>query len=342
MKYISLSTINIDRNNGIDDNNQFFSLNRSWIYNYKRDDKNRGFILLKKKLFSNKIILNTSDIKTKKQNEIDIQYGDATKIINKNNFLLLPEHYLINPKNKIKKIKHDYKRIYCQFDRLIDNKKIFKLNTPFSIKPVKDKEFFSRKYFSVMIASNKSCLLKSNKIMYQERFKTIKWFENNHPNEFFLFGKDWDLPNKENGMSGRIYNYINKFIKIKKNLRCHKGTIKNKFLILKNTRFNFCYENINEDGYISDIIFDSFNNGCVPVYMGPNNINKYIPESCFVNVNNFKNHEDLFDYLKDFTIEDYNKIYQNIIKYYKKGKFDKFSSEFIVKKLVRDIKKFIK
>ena len=334
MKYITLSTINKE-----DHNNNFFHKDRSWIYKFTRDDKNTGFIHLKKKFLDNNITINTSDIKTIKKPILDIQYADATEIINENTFFLLPEHYLISPKNKLSTIENKYKKIFIQFDEAVDNKKKIKLNTPFVIKPKYDKNFFSRKFFATMIASNKGCKLYSKKIMYPQRYKTIKWFEKNYPNMFFLYGTDWNLPMKKSGFLGRVYNFLIKLFKINNRLSCYKGKAKNKFDILKKTKFNFCYENISENGYISDIIFDSFNNGCVPVYMGPNNIKKYIPSKCFINRNNFKNHEDLLTYLKNFTQKDYNEMYLNIIKNDKKKKFNKFKKKFIVQKILSEVKK---
>ena len=73
--------------------------------------------------------------------------------------------------------------------------------------------------------------------------------------------------------------------------------------------------------------------------MGPNNVKKYIPSKCFINRNNFKNHEDLFTYLKNFTQKDYNEMYFNIIKNDKKKKFNKFKKEFIVQKIMSEVKK---
>ena len=40
----------------------------------------------------------------------------------------------------------------------------------------------------------------------------------------------------------------------------------------------------NVNGYVTEKIFDAFKAGCVPVYWGAENITKYVPAECFIDM----------------------------------------------------------
>ena len=47
----------------------------------------------------------------------------------------------------------------------------------------------------------------------------------------------------------------------------YKGLAKNKVELLRETEFNFCFENIDGyHGYVSEKIWDALAAGCIPVY----------------------------------------------------------------------------
>lgn len=336
MKSICLA---VDKNNI---NNKIFLPNRNWIYNFKKDDKNIGFSLLKKKLNESGIYISTQESFRNITPDICIHFANYYNIQGKINYLLLPEHILIIPENEYKIKSNFYNKVFCQYDKYIDNKKIFKLNYPFTINPNKDVNFKKRKIFSCLIASNKSSKVKSNKILYQKRFEIIKWFEQNQNKLFNLYGIDWNYPPKKNGLEGRIINFLYKKFNFSNSLKTYKGTTKNKSNVLLKSKFTFCIENIEEDGYISDIIFDAFNNGSIPIYLGPLNIKNYIPEKSFINLRNFTNFKDLFIFLKNYSESQYNQAYSELEKKIKKINKD-FSNEsfvnILLKNILNDLKK---
>ena len=91
-----------------------------------------------------------------------------------------------------------------------------------------------------MISSNKSQKNKTKNDLYNKRFEIIKFMEKKELNLFHLYGLDWNLPFKKSGIFGRIYNYLNKNLKIKNNLNNYKGVIKNKNEVLTKSKFVFC------------------------------------------------------------------------------------------------------
>lgn len=322
-------------------NNKIFTSNRSWIYNFKKDDGNIGFSLLKKELYKKGIFIGTQDCFKDKIPDLCMHFTSFKKTQGKVNYFLLPEHELIVPENKKKYKDNFYDKVFCQYDKLIDNKKFFKLNYPFSIDPKIDKEFANRPLLFSMIASNKSCKLKSKKILYQKRYEIINWFEENANKSFQLYGNDWNLPPKQNGFIGRIKNYINQKFNNQNLLKTYKGTVKKKSDILSSTKFTFCIENVEENGYMSDIIFDAFNNGCIPIYLGPLNIKDYIPEESFINLRNFDDLSDLYKFLENYSENNYIKAYSELIKKIQKIKSE-FSNEIFVNILLKHIQHDLK
>jgi hypothetical protein len=109
---------------------------------------------------------------------------------------------------------------------------------------------------------------------------------------------------------------------------CYKGIASPKIPILRNYKFNICYENIRDiPGYITEKIFDCFFAGCVPVYWGANNVTDHIPKDCFIDKRDFHGYEELYDYLKNMSDKDYLKYLINIEAFLKSDKAYPFSSE---------------
>lgn len=83
-----------------------------------------------------------------------------------------------------------------------------------------------------------------------------------------------------------------------------------------------------QKGYISEKIFDAFNAKVVPIYLGAENINEYIPATCFIDFRKFKNYDELIIFLRTMTKETYEKYIYEIEKYLKS---DHIKNIFLVK-----------
>jgi len=205
--------------------------------------------------------------------------------------------------------------------------------------------FKDRNHLLVLFGSNRSLrgwYPKNN--LYSERVKTIKWFEANAISDFKLYGKKWN-------MSGRLPTRLGAFVhSVEKRLPFKycpfpswQGTVPDKQEILKKSRFSIVYENVKGiNGYISEKIFDAFVAGNIPVYWGANDIEKYISADCFINRNNYKNHDDLYKYLKNMTEERYL-VYQNNIKNFLVNHSSDFTCEnfgnIISSNIIKNLKK---
>lgn len=123
-----------------------------------------------------------------------------------------------------------------------------------------------------------------------------------------------------NNIGGSIGNRYNNFTK-------------SKLEWLKNYKFNICFENSYQPGYITEKIFQAFAAGCIPIYWGDPTINDILNPKSFINISNFKNFDDAIDYIKEIDNNDdmfksilNEKVFINdmdYVEYYKK-EFEKY------------------
>ena len=79
-----------------------------------------------------------------------------------------------------------------------------------------------------------------------------------------------------------------------------------KFQILNKYAFNLCFENTISPNYITEKIWDSIENYCLPIYYGKgNNIFNIFPKKSFLDYSDFNNPRELFDYIKSMNNLEY-------------------------------------
>jgi hypothetical protein len=187
-----------------------------------------------------------------------------------------------------------------------------------------------------MIAGKKKLKrINSSAELYTERLKAVKWFEKHHPEDFDLYGFGWGKP------SIKISHIINPFKAVKilfsHRYKTYKGTVERKKTVLEKYKFAICYENIRDvPGYITEKIFDCFFAGCVPVYLGANNITDHIPGNCFIDKRNFNDYESLYEHLVAMTDAEYAKYLGNIEVFLKSDAARAFSCENFVR-IITDV-----
>ena len=293
---------------------------------FYRDDKNIGLTKLKILLKKKNIFINTHDL-YKNTDEVSFElhfYGNFQKQFNTKTFCIMPEAPEIDKMCKIDILLKKYDKIFTNIDDDVDNKKVFKINA-----------HQTTKAFSVGKKRNKlCCIISSNKNLnsynknsgYTQRVNLIKWFANNSPGDLDIYGKDWNRFFFKNYYLNRIFLFLQKKLNFYKKVSSQfRGTVSNKEKILKKYKFNICFENvINKKGYFTGIIFDSFNSGCVPVYLGCKNVDKYIPDNCYIDMRKFNNFSDLHNYLKKLNEYQYISYQLNIKKFLKSKMMKKF------------------
>ena len=316
-------------------NNRLFDLNDKIS---KRDNCLYGSYMLKKRFKENGIDLSTQDINRPSESQFVI-YNEMPGIkdifSDKNNYLLIFESEVIRPDNwNIKNHKY-FKKIFTWNDEFVDKKKYFKIK--FSHKIPVDLRFDlkNKSKLCTLIAGHK---FKSHPLeLYTERVKAIRWFEQNHPEKFDLYGIGWDRHYFQGNLS-KLNRF--KFLTglLKPNYPSYKGSIKSKREILQKYKFAICYENARDiPGYITEKIFDCFFAGCVPVYWGAPNVTDHIPVDTFIDRGNFKSYEELYNYLKNMPDNVYSDYLDAIMSFIKSDEIYSFSVECFAETIVAEV-----
>ena len=310
------------------------------IFDLKNRDLNRDnclypFYLLKAAFANKGYSLDTADLVKPEEATFTI-YNEMPKPfpakIPENSFLLLFESEIIRKDNwDLTKHAH-FKKIFTWHDNLIDNKKYFKFNFPNEIKTTKPG---IRTKLITLISGNKT---NSHPLeLYSKRLQIIKWLELNHPDDFDYYGVGWDykIPLRWQRLFHRLK--LGNFIP-KNNSRSYRGKVQEKFKTLRDYTFAICYENAKDiDGYITEKIFDCLFAGTIPIYWGPGNISKYIPEDCFINRVQFSTDEELYLYLKNMPTNEVIQYQNNILTYLTSERVKPFSNEFFAQNILKVI-----
>ena len=254
-----------------------------------------------------------------------------------NLYLLILESLIIKPDNFDRQNHKYFKKIFTWNDKFIDNKKYFKIN--YSHKIPSDFHFGidKKEKLCAMIVANK--FKKHPLELYTERIKAIRWFEQNHPEDFDLYGIGWDRYYFKG-----VLSRLNRFELLRKLLKpkypSYKRAVKSKREVLQKYKFSICYENAKDvPGYITEKIFDCFFAGCVPVYWGAPNVTDYIPSDTFIDRREFRTYDELYSYLKNMSDKEYIDYLEAIKNFIESDKIYPFSAECFAEILVNEILK---
>ena len=259
---------------------------------------------------------------------------DALKS-NKNLYLLALESPLVTPRSYEKTSHALFKKVFTWSDELIKENpsKYIKINYAYDIPKSINKNLESKSKLCCIISGNKKVSFKNE--LYSERLKAIKWFEKNHIEDFDLYGTGWDEYKIQNKYANFLFKKSKLSKIIKPNFTSYKGKVERKKPILEKYKFSICYENARDiPGYITEKIFDCFFAGCVPVYLGADNITEHIPKECFIDKREFDTYEKLYKYMKNMNDEVYMNYLENIESFLNSEKAYQFSSECFAKTLV--------
>lgn len=93
-------------------------------------------------------------------------------------------------------------------------------------------------------------------------------------------------------------------------------------------RFVLSFENFRGNrGYISEKIFDPLFAGSVPVYLGDDQIEKYVPPEVFVDARDFKHYTDLLQYLINVPEEQWQAMHRSGQQFLESEQFKAFESK---------------
>lgn len=207
------------------------------------------------------------------------------------NILFTFESPLVNPFSQIRLLHYFFRLVYTWDDSMLTKNRYYKFYIPQLSSGIGTGTInFNNKKFLVAVLTNKSAialfklLSPYKRDLYIERKRAINYFESTIPNKFDLFGKGWSFKKQES----------------------YKGKINNKLDAISKYKFCLAFENTVAPGYITEKIFDCFKAGCVPIYLGAPNIEKYIPKSCFIDCRDFNGYGYLLHFLDSISEKKYN------------------------------------
>ncbi|MBU1667016.1 hypothetical protein KKC13_01245 [bacterium] len=309
--------------------------------NINRDNYGYFYFLLKDLFKRNNIDLSTCDINEPIESDIVIYHGLTQKFINygyDKSYLLAIESPHVDKKAFNLEYHKYFKKIFTWNDDLVDNQKYIKVNYAFDIPKIIPKKFNNKK-LCCTIAGNKVATDKNE--LYSKRIEFIRWFEKYHIDDFDLYGVGWSGKNFGKSLIGRILNK-SKFLRklFSPCFPSYKGIVESKKEVMQNYKFAICYENIkDQNGYITEKIFDCFFAGCVPIYWGAKNIDKHIPSNCFIDKRLFDDFEQLYVFLINMDKITYLEYLDNIQNFLNSSKANPFRADTFANTIVNEVLK---
>ena len=260
-------------------------------------------------------------------------------------YLILSETPEVHPPNGDRLRHAAFRKIFTWNDALAGQGNYLKFNFGHRrITPEVD-GFRARERLCCMISGNKTVAQDTPLDLYQQRIRTIRWFERHAPRDFDLYGIDWNAPPRRRGTAGNVAHRLALRLLSPSSrvfFPSYRGRIASKLEVGRRYRFSICYENVADlPGYITEKIFDAFSAGMVPVYWGAPNLSDYVPRECYLDRREFKDHEALHARLTAMTEDEYRERQSAIADFMAGSSFDQFTPEHfartIADAIVRDL-----
>ncbi len=222
--------------------------------------------------------------------------------------LLLAENPANRPDNFWKSGHAAFDKVFTWHSNLVDDNKYIRCLLPNRVpRPLKIVPAEKHR-FCVTIASQKYNAHPAE--LYSERIRAIRWFEQNQPSEFDLYGTLWDRwwfkgrLSRLNLLLTPLYRQMPSLGRSQQ-FPSYRGIVPRKQDVLQKYRFSICYENAVFPGYITEKPFDCWFAGCIPVYLGAPDVSRFIPEGTFIDKRQFTSYQDLYRYMKTMTQHEY-------------------------------------
>jgi len=262
--------------------------------------------------------LNTPDLNYGKKVAFDLYAeGQVLGPRKRPRYLVAMENPNINKLNSNHEFLRQFDLVFAWDVRVQHLPNVVSVMIPHSLKSGEFADFKQRDIFSCLINANKAFKESLSSDLYLERIKTIRWYERYAPEKFSLFGMGWDKLPPSFTPWGRFKRSITKatnYVIGRPAFPSFSGEVDDKAKVLRRTRFSYCYENSRDlKNYITEKIFDSMTQGCVPVYWGADNILDYIPSDCFIDRRHFSSTQEVHEFLLSVKEGDYV-AYQNSIR----------------------------
>jgi len=233
------------------------------------------------------------------------------KIPRSKRILVLWEPPTIMPNQYSPAVLSQYDTILTYRDDLVDGRKFHKFLWS-RLKPMSQNlPPFEKKKLVCTVVGNKASSGQGE--LYSKRREIIRFYESNFPHLFDFYGRGWDG----------------------KGFKTYQGAPQNKLEVMKHYKFAYCLENMSHiSGWITEKIFDSFAAGSIPIYLGANDIDKYIPSDCFIDMRKFNTLETLHQYIASISEEEHAGYVKRINRFLHSDKAKLFSDQHFLKTIL--------
>jgi hypothetical protein len=267
-------------------------------------------------------------------------YRRLRRMPGKKLYLFLLENPAHRPDNYWRWNHRAFDKVFTWNLEWVDHKKYFQLWLPVKIPESFRINPAEKTKFCVTVVSQKYSGHRQE--LYSERVRGIRWFEREHPAAFDLYGLDWDRIyftgklSRLNLLLQRIYVKCPGLMR-RRRFPSHRGPVPRKDAVMRQYKFAMAYENAAFPGYVTEKIFDALFAGCVPVYLGAPNVTDYIPADTFIDRRNFRNYEELYQFLTSMSEKDYLGYIRAIEDFVRGDRIKVFGAENLTRIVLKEI-----
>jgi hypothetical protein len=148
--------------------------------------------------------------------------------------------------------------------------------------------------------SPKAFLFQNSGQLYTRRRQIARLADQMFPGILDTYGAGWQ---------GESMSWMHRLVPNRK-YACGKGPfIGQKFDLIPGYRFVLAFENMmGNRGYVSEKIFDAFQGGSVPLYLGDEQINSVVAPDAFVDCRQFKSNRQILEFVRDCGKDQWQKL----------------------------------
>jgi hypothetical protein len=297
---------------------------------------------LRERFLAAGIELNTPDVNAGRPVEFELHINCRRQDPSARAYVYLYENPLIRPLNRDRDSLARYAKWFAWDGALRDDPRMVPLLYPNRFETEGWNGPEKRPLFCVLVASNKALAVVDPRNQYQARVQIIDWYERHAPTDFHLYGRGWGLPAALPGRWGRVRNQLRKFLArflpVKSPYATWRGPVDDKIELLTRARFCLAHENCRDlEGYVTEKLFDSFRAGCVPVYVGPEEIADLVPTGCFIDGRAYETPAALDAHLRAIDDAAYRGYQERIRAFLCSSHARRFSIDFFAETIVREI-----
>lgn len=285
-----------------------------------RDKVSNRVILLREMLAQHDIDLSTYDINTLDRSALSLHFNVHSGVLASyrtgKRILMVLESPIIGKKNHQDEYRSQFDRILTWETDKVNERDTFWLGCGCSATLMfEDTRRLSQEKRKALCIISGHKYSKEKNELYSERDRAIAYFANSSL-DFDMYGEGWECR-----VFQGMWRPLNRIPLARKVLyqppAVFKGAVVSKFATLANYRFSICFENVQgTKGYVSEKIFDSIFCGCVPIYLGADDICDYVPGDTFIDMRNFDSYESLERYLCGITSVTYKRYLDAIRDFY--------------------------